>query len=48
VRERFPGLTTDEIALVRAWIDQGAEWPTGVLLTTPQMKKRNRSAVWQE
>jgi ankyrin repeat protein len=33
VRQRFPALTTDEVALLRAWIDQGAEWPTGVLLT---------------
>jgi hypothetical protein len=40
VRERFPALTTDEVALLRAWIDQGAEWPTGVLLTPPQIKKQ--------
>jgi hypothetical protein len=40
VRERTPALTTDEVALLRAWIDQGAEWPTGVLLTSPQIKKR--------
>jgi ankyrin repeat protein len=33
VREKFAGLTADEVALLRAWIDQGAEWPTGVLLT---------------
>src|SRR5262245_58833885 len=39
VRERFPGLTADEVALLRAWIDQGAEWSTGLLLTSPQMKK---------
>src|SRR5262249_21111226 len=32
VRERFPALTSDEVALLRAWIDQGAEWPTGMLL----------------
>jgi hypothetical protein len=35
VRERFPALTTDEVGLLGAWIDQGAEWPTGVLLTSP-------------
>ena len=40
VRERFPGLTTDEVALLRAWIDQGAEWPTGVLLTSPMIEKQ--------
>jgi ankyrin repeat protein len=40
VRERFPALTTDEVALLRAWIDQGAEWPGGVLLTSPGSKKQ--------
>jgi hypothetical protein len=39
-RERFPGLTTDEVALLRAWTDQGAEWPTGVLLTPPTIEKQ--------
>jgi hypothetical protein len=33
VRGRFPALSPDEVALLRAWIDQGAEWPAGVLLT---------------
>jgi ankyrin repeat protein len=40
VRERFPALTTDEVTLVRAWIDQGAEWPRGVLLTSPKLEKQ--------
>jgi hypothetical protein len=40
VRERFPALTTDGVALLRAWIDQGAEWPTGVLLTSPRIEKQ--------
>jgi ankyrin repeat protein len=40
VRERFPALTTDEVALLRAWIDRGAEWPTGVLLTSPTIEKQ--------
>jgi len=40
VRERFPALTTDEVGLLRAWIDQGAEWPTGVLLTSPKIEKQ--------
>jgi hypothetical protein len=39
-RERFRGLTADEVALLRMWIDQGAEWPTGVLLATPRFKKQ--------
>jgi ankyrin repeat protein len=40
VRERFPALTADEVALLRAWIDQGTEWPTGVLLASPRIKKQ--------
>jgi hypothetical protein len=40
VRERLPGLTAGEVALFRAWIDQGAEWPTGVLLASPRIKKQ--------
>ena len=40
VRERFPALTTDEVGLLRAWIDQGAEWPTGVLLSSPRIEKQ--------
>jgi hypothetical protein len=39
-RERFPGLTADEVALLRAWIDQGAQWPTGVLLTSPRIEQQ--------
>jgi hypothetical protein len=37
VRDRFPALSPDEVTLLRAWIDQGAEWPTGVSLTSPQI-----------
>src|SRR5262249_10087038 len=40
VRDRFPALTTDEVGLLPAWIDQGAEWPTGVLLTSPKAEKQ--------
>jgi ankyrin repeat protein len=40
VRERFPAMTTDEVGLLRAWIDQGAEWPTGVLLNSPKIEKQ--------
>jgi hypothetical protein len=39
-RERFPALTRDELVLLRTWIDQGAEWPTGVLLNSPKMKRQ--------
>jgi hypothetical protein len=40
VRERFPGLNSDEVALLRAWIDQGAEWPASVSLTSPTIAKQ--------
>src|SRR6516164_5860909 len=40
VRDRFSALSPDEVALVRAWIDQGAEWPAGVLLTLPKIEKQ--------
>jgi ankyrin repeat protein/mono/diheme cytochrome c family protein len=38
-RKKFPELRTEEIALLRAWIDQGAEWPNGVLLASRQIHK---------
>jgi ankyrin repeat protein len=37
-RKRFPALGTDDVALLRAWIDQGAEWPKGVLLSSPRIE----------
>jgi hypothetical protein len=40
VRDRFPALSPDEVALLRAWVDQGADWPTGVSLTSPQFSKQ--------
>jgi ankyrin repeat protein len=40
VRERFPALKPDEVALLRAWIDQGAEWPKDVSLIPPKIKKQ--------
>jgi ankyrin repeat protein len=40
VRDRFPALTTDEVALLSAWIDQGADWPMGVQLTSPKIGKQ--------
>jgi hypothetical protein len=40
VRDRFPALSPDEVAVLRAWVDQGAEWPAGVLLTSPQIEKQ--------
>jgi ankyrin repeat protein len=40
VREKFPALTSDEIERLRAWIDQGAEWPAGVSLAAPKVTKQ--------
>jgi hypothetical protein len=39
-RERFPALKTDDVALLRAWIDHGAEWPKGVSLSAPRIEKQ--------
>jgi hypothetical protein len=38
-RKKFPALRTEEVALLRAWIDQGAEWPKGVLLASRQIQE---------
>ncbi len=32
-RDRYPKWSANEIAVVRAWIDQGANWPAGVVLS---------------
>jgi ankyrin repeat protein len=40
VRERIPALDPGEVTLLRAWIDQGAVWPTGVVLTPPRGEKQ--------
>ncbi len=34
-RDRYPALTEEEIALLRAWIDGGASWPDGVAVKPP-------------
>ena len=39
-RASLPALTTDEVALLRAWVDQGAECPAGVLLASPKIEKQ--------
>ena len=38
-RKRFSALRTDDVALLRAWIDQGAEWPRDVSLSAPKIEK---------
>lgn len=35
VRARFPKLSQDEVARLRAWIDQGADWPNSLTLKSP-------------
>jgi hypothetical protein len=39
-RKRFPALTAHDVALLRAWIDQGATWPMDVLLSPQNVEKR--------
>jgi hypothetical protein len=38
-RQRFPALRMDDVELLRAWIDQGAEWPKDVSLASPKPAK---------
>lgn len=38
VRDKFPALNQEEISVLRAWIDQGANWPEGVQLIAPGKK----------
>jgi ankyrin repeat protein len=38
-RGRFPALSPGDVALLRAWIDQGAEWPKDALLSAPEVGK---------
>ncbi len=35
-RDKYPKITKKQIALIRAWIDQGAEWPENVKLALPE------------
>jgi ankyrin repeat protein len=39
-RRRFPALSNEELALLRAWIDQGAEWPKEVVITPPKKSRK--------
>jgi ankyrin repeat protein len=39
-RDRFPKLSRDDVAVLRAWIDQGAEWPQGLALEPPESQRR--------
>jgi N-acyl-D-amino-acid deacylase len=42
-RNRFPALLPDDIGRLRAWIDQGAEWPEEVTLSSPKVEESRRS-----
>jgi ankyrin repeat protein len=37
-RKRFPSLRADELLVLRAWIDQGADWPKDVVLASPKIE----------
>ena len=39
-RKRFPALKADDVAVLRAWIDQGAAWPKGVSLASPDLERQ--------
>lgn len=39
-RKKFPGLSKEEQQLLRAWVEQGAEWPDGVVLTPREENKK--------
>jgi hypothetical protein len=38
-RGKFAGFTVKEAELVRAWIDQGAEWPKDVVIGSPKIEE---------
>ena len=35
-RDKYPKITKEQIALIRAWIDQGAKWPENLKLALPE------------
>jgi hypothetical protein len=39
-RKRFPAMRSADVALLRAWIDQGAEWPRDLSLSAPKLETR--------
>jgi hypothetical protein len=34
-RDKFPALSKDELQVLRAWIDEGATWPSEVSIKSP-------------
>jgi hypothetical protein len=39
-RKRFPPLNASEVALLRAWIERGAEWPADASLESAKFEKQ--------
>ena len=35
-RDKYPEITKEQIAIIRAWIDQGAKWPDDAKLSLPE------------
>jgi ankyrin repeat protein len=44
-REKFPALNSEEIGIVRAWIDQGAKWPENEKLSIAQSTEAKDQVV---
>ncbi len=42
-----PPLTKDEIGILRAWIDQGAEWPAGTDVLDPRLEQARTHWAFQ-
>ena len=45
--EDNPPLTKDEIGILRAWIDQGAEWPAGTDVLDPRLEQARTHWAFQ-
>ncbi|MEM7235012.1 MAG: c-type cytochrome domain-containing protein, partial [Planctomycetota bacterium] len=41
-RKKYPALSDEEVAKIRAWIDQGAKWPEGATVDLPEAKKSKK------
>ncbi len=42
-RDKFAALTKEEVELVWVWIEQGAVWPEGVVLSAPQTENHDKA-----
>jgi ankyrin repeat protein/mono/diheme cytochrome c family protein len=41
-RDKFAALSNEELALLRAWINQGAEWPNEIVITSPTIEESRK------